>query len=112
MAANVSSAGGGGGEETLTQTQKEILVELRKSLGTLRVMVHLVVVVWWKRRRRLQGRLEGLLVRRFGSAVVLRGRAEAQTKARQWKDCNMVAMGISKGSGGNVESVALYTIVA
>jgi len=43
---------------------------------------------------------------------VLRGRAEAQTKARQWKDCNMVAMGISKGSGGNVESVALYTIVA
>jgi hypothetical protein len=38
MAANVSSAGGGGGEETLTQTQKEILVELRKSLGTLRVI--------------------------------------------------------------------------
>ncbi|CUS07336.1 unnamed protein product [Tuber aestivum] len=35
----VSSAGGsGGGEETLTQTQKEILVELRKSLGTLRVI--------------------------------------------------------------------------
>ncbi|KAG0137585.1 hypothetical protein HOY82DRAFT_582921 [Tuber indicum] len=116
MAANVSSSAGGrdggGGEETLTQTQKEILVELRKSLGTLRVMVHLVVVVWWKRRKKLQGRLGGLLVRRFGRAVVLRGRAEAQTKARQWKDCDMVAMGISKGRGGNVEFVALYTMVA
>ncbi|PUU75180.1 hypothetical protein B9Z19DRAFT_1131791 [Tuber borchii] len=44
MATNVSSGSGGGGEEeTLTQTQKEILVELRKSLGTLRVINEILV---------------------------------------------------------------------